>query len=146
MMMKTTLLVLGLGLGGLLGACADDGGSGGAGSGNDTLPKRGERTTDPTIVSATARCSCGGEVCTGSDPQNAYIHVSVAGSDPSGHLGTCAGTLDAVMDQGSYDGGSCGLYFKTACTVGKPVTVGLTVANETGGVTTASVKLTVAAN
>jgi hypothetical protein len=144
-MMKTTLMALGLGL--VLAACADDGGTG-AGSGNDTLPKRGELATDPTIVSATARCSCGGEICSGGDPGTSHVRVRVDGSDPNGvmNLGTCAGTLGDVMDQGSYTSSVCTLYFKTpaACVVGSVHTVGLTVSNDTGGVTTASVKLTVA--
>jgi hypothetical protein len=147
-MMKTTLLVLGLGM--VLVACADDGGTG-AGSGNDTLPKRGELATDPTIVSATARCSCGGEICSGGDPGTSHVRVRVDGSDPDGvsNLGSCAGTLGGVMDQGSYEGGSaCTLYFKTPapCAAGGVHTVGITVSNDTGGVTTASVKLTVAAD
>ncbi|MBA3460223.1 MAG: hypothetical protein H0T46_09710 [Deltaproteobacteria bacterium] len=145
--MKTTLLALGLGV--ALAACADDGGSG-AGSGNDTLPKRGELASDPTIVSATARCSCGGEICSGGDPGNSHVRVRVDGSDPNGasNLGTCAGTLGDVMDQGSYSGSACTLYFKTpsACATGAVHTVGITVSNDTGGVTTASVKLTVAAD
>jgi hypothetical protein len=145
--MKTTLLVMGFGL--FLAACADDGGSMGPGDGDDTLPKRGELATDPTIVSATARCApCGGEICTGSDPANSHIRVRVDASDMggSGNLGTCAGTLAALSDQDSYDGGSCTLFFKTPCTAGSPVTVGLTVSNDKGGVTTASVKLTVVAD
>lgn len=147
-MTKTTLLAMGFGL--VLAACADDGGTG-AGSGNDTLPKRGELASDPTIVSATARCSCGGEICSGGDPGTSHVRVRVDGSDPNGasNLGTCAATLGDVMDQGSYDGSSaCTLYFKTpaACAAGAVHTVGITVSNDTGGVTTASVKLTVAAD
>jgi len=89
-------------------------------------------------------------VCSGGDPQNGYYSVRVDGSDPKGqsNLASCAGTLDATSDQGTYgDGTDCYLYFKaaTTCTVGGAVTVGLTVANGTGGVTTASVKLTVSA-
>lgn len=144
--MKTTLLVMGLGL--VLAACADDGG-GGAGDGNDTLPKKGEVATDPTIVSATARCApCGGEICSGSDPANSHVRVRVDASDMGGasNLGTCAGTMAALSDQDTYDGGSCNLFFKTPCTAGSPVTVGLTVSNDKGGVTTASVKLTIVAD
>jgi hypothetical protein len=146
-MIKTTLLALGLGM--VLVACADDGG-GGAGSGNDTLPKRGELASDPTIVSATARCSCGGEICSGGDPGTSHVRVRVDGSDPEGvmNLGTCAGTLGEVTDQGSYTSNVCTLYFKTPspCAAGGVHTVGITVSNDTGGVTTASVKLTVAAD
>jgi hypothetical protein len=145
--MKTTLLVVGLGL--VLAACADDGGSMGPGSGDDTLPKRGELATDPTIVSATARCSaCASEECFGSDPANSHIRVRVDASDMGGsaNLGSCAGTMAALSDQDSYEGGTCSLFFKTPCTAGSPVTVGLTVSNDKGGVTTASVKLTVVAD
>ena len=142
--MTKTLLVLGFGM--VLAACADDGGGNGAGSGNDSLPKRGEMAADPTIVSATARCSCGGEVCSSGDPANAYVSVRVDASDMAGaaNLGTCAGTMGAVSDQGSYEGSTCSLYLHTPCTAGSAVTVGLTVSNEKGGVTTASVKLNVA--
>lgn len=144
----TKLLVVTVGLGLALAACASDEGGGGVGNGGDTLPKRGEMATDPTIVSATARCSCGGEVCSGGDPQNGYVSVRVDGTDPKGqgNLATCAGTLAAVSDQGTYgEGNACSLYFKVAtpCAVGSSVTVGLTVANDSGGVTTASVKLAI---
>jgi hypothetical protein len=133
----------------LVGGCASDD-SGGAGDGDDTLPKRGELTTDPTIVSAVASCSCGGEICSGGDTTNAYVRVRVAASDPAGveNLGTCAGTLAGITDDDSYGGGSAGndcyLYFKTTCAANGVHTVALTVANATGGVTTASVKVTVA--
>ncbi len=131
----------------MVAACASD--DGGGGDGEDTLPKRGEMASDPTIVSATARCaSCGGEICTGSDPANSHVRVRVDASDPmgAGNLGTCAGTLGTISDQGTYsDGGgagSCTMWFKTACTPGGSVTVDLTVSNDKGGITTASVKLT----
>ena len=145
--MKTTLLVVGFGL--VLAACADDGGSMGPGGGGDTLPKRGELATDPTIVSATARCSaCASEECFGGDPVNSHIRVRVDASDMGGasNLGTCAGAMAALSDQDSYEGGSCNLFFKTPCAAGSAVTVGLTVSNDKGGVTTASVKLTIVAD
>jgi hypothetical protein len=132
-----------------LGGCTGDD-DGGGGGGGDTLPKRGERATDPTIVSAAASCAaCGGTICTGSDPANSHVRVRVDASDPMGaaNLGTCAGTLAGIMDQGAHgDGGgsSCYLHFKLACMPGQVHTVALTVSNATGGVTTASVKLTVA--
>lgn len=134
------LVVIGL----ALSACASDDGGGGAGAGNDTLPKRGEVSTDPTIVSATAYCSTGGD---GGSASDSYIEVKVAGSDPMGqpNLGTCAATIDSVTDQDSFgSSSSCYLYIKSACQVGQVHTVGLTISNDTGGVTTASVKLTIA--
>ena len=144
-----SLLVLCLGL--AAAACAsDDGGGGGGGTGEDTLPKRGELASDPTIVSAAARCSsCGFTDCLGSDPMNSHVRVRIDASDPMGasNLGSCAGTLGSITDQDTYgDGnsGGCAVYFQTPCTPGGSITVGLTVANDTGGVTTASVKLTVA--
>ncbi len=136
----------------LLGACASDD-SGGSGSGDDTLPKRGELATDPTIVSAAANCGCGGEICDGTPGSaNTHVRVRVAASDPMGvsNLGNCAGTLSGITDQDSYGDGSAGsdcyLYFQTptACAAGQVHTVALTVSNDTGGVTTASVKVTVA--
>jgi hypothetical protein len=146
-MIRKALLVIGLGF--ALVACASDD-DGGGGSGDDALPKRGERDTDPTIVSATARCSCGGEVCNAGDPGTSHVRVRVDASDPMGasNLGTCAGTLGGATDQDSYSDGNntgCYLYFKTAaaCAPGQVHTVALTVSNETAGVTTASVKLTV---
>lgn len=134
----------------LVCACASDE-DGGAGSGDDTLPKRGELATDPTIVSAVASCGCGGEICT-PDSANTHVRVRVAASDPMGvsNLGNCAGTLAGITDQDSYGDGSAGsdcyLYFQTptACAAGQVHTVALTVSNDMGGVTTASVKVTVA--
>lgn len=142
---KTTILMVCLGW--ALAGCADDGG-GGAGSGNDTLPKRGQVASDPTIVSATAQCSCGGNTCPGGDPRTSHVRVIVFGSDMAGasNLGSCAGTLLDVMAQGGYNGAAaCALYFKTPspCAVGSSHAVGITLSNDTGGVTTASVKLTV---
>jgi hypothetical protein len=131
-----------------VGACASDDG-GGAGDGDDTLPKRGELATDPTIVSAVANCSCGGEICSGGT-ENTHVRVRVAASDPEGvsNLGNCAGTLAGITDQDSYGDGSAGsdcyLYFKTACVANQSHTVALTVSNDTGGVTTASIKVTIA--
>ncbi len=134
----------------LLGACASDD-NGGAGSGEDTLPKRGELATDPTIVSAVASCSCSGEICDGTPgAETSHVRVRVAASDPMGvgNLGNCAGTLSGITDQDSYGDGSAGsdcyLYFQTTCMAGQVHTVALTVSNDTGGVTTASVKVTVA--
>lgn len=147
------LFIAGLGLG-LFGCASDDGG--GAGGGDDTLPKRGEMASDPTIVSATAKCStCDSEECIGlpdgPPPTNDYVRVHVNASDPMGdtNLGTCAGMLSNISDEDTYSDGSgsssaCNMFFKLACTAGQVHTVRITVANETGGVTTASVKLTVA--
>jgi hypothetical protein len=96
--MVKLLVLVGLGLG--MAACASDDG-GGAGSGNDTLPKRGEKATDPTIVGATAYCSkCGSQVCP-IDPANPeHLVVWVSGSDMGGaeNLGTCVGTLNVSAE------------------------------------------------
>lgn len=138
-MMRNAAFVLGL-AGGLL-ACSSDG----AGSGEDTLPKRGEMATDPTIVSAVARCSCGGLVCDVGSPQTSHISVRVNASDPMGsNLMSCAGMIGAASDQGGF-AGDCRLEIMAPapCALGQTHTVDLTVANATGGVTTASVNLTV---
>ncbi len=133
-------------LGVTLAACSSDAGGN---DGADTLPKRGEVATDPTIVSATARCaSCGGEICDGNSPPNSYVGVKVASSDPKGatNLGTCAGTLGNNSDQDTYGDGrnsGCELFFKLPCAPLQVHVVDLTVSNKTGGVTSASVKLTV---
>jgi hypothetical protein len=131
-------LVLGLALVG----CGEDGG---AGSGNDTLPKRGEMAADPTIVAATA--SCNGEiVLPGQPPGTPNLSVRVTASDPAGqdNLGNCIGETGASSDQGSFgsgSAGSCFLDFTVACKVGTSYVVDLTVSNAMGGVTTASVSL-----
>src|SRR5687768_15879219 len=92
------IVVLGL----ALAACASD--DGGAGEGDDALPKRGELATDPTIVSAIATCSCAGEYCSVGEPVNTHVRVRVAASDPmgAGNLGNCAGTMADTSDQDSY--------------------------------------------
>ncbi len=136
-------ILMGLGLFG----CASDDSSNGVGNGNDTLPKRGELASDPTIVSATARCSaCAYVDCFGSDPPSSHIRVRVDASDPMGasNLGTCAGALNMLSDQDGYDDGNeCNLFFKTPCMAGTLQTFGITVSNSTGGVTTASIALTI---
>lgn len=135
MMMNKGWSVMILGL--ALAACADDGGV--EGNGGDSLPKRGEMVTDPTIVSATARCTTGEGV--GSGPT---VEVHVAASDPAGkdNLGTCAGTTGAISDQDTFGESGCYVYLPQACVAGEVKVVGLTVSNDKGGVTTASVKLT----
>lgn len=141
-MANKALLVIGLGL--AFAGCTSDGDGDGGG---DVLPKRGELANDPTIVSAAARCSCGGEICSGGTPTNSHVRVRVDASDPMGatNLGSCAGTVSSASDQDSYDGAGCYLYFMStpACAIGQTLVVGLTVSNDTGGVTTASVQLTV---
>ncbi len=132
--MKSLLLVA------LLMACGSDGGE-------DALPKRGQRDTDPTIVSATARCSCGGEICSGGDPVTSHIRVRIDATDPmgAGHLGTCAATIGGITDQGSFgEDDSCYAYVETSCVLGETETVDVTISNESGGVTSASVSIVVA--
>ncbi len=146
------LIAIAMGCG--FAACTSD--SGGAGNGGDTLPKRGQLASDPTIVSATARCSPvqggggggGGTGGGGTSTTSTGFDLEIAGSDPQGaaNLGTCAATLGTVSDQQTFaTSGTCYLYLdtNTACTAGTTVTVGLTVGNKTAGVTTASVKLTI---
>ena len=137
--MKAALgLVLGLALVG----CSD----GGEGSGDDALPKRGENTSDPTIVAATATCSDGEISIPGQPPATPNLAVRVAASDAAGqeNLGNCIGETSTSSDQGSFGSGSAGtcyLEFSLACTVGKTYVVDLTVSNARGGVTTASVSV-----
>ena len=113
-------------------ACTGDG----AGDGDDVLPKRGELSTDPTIVSAVAHCT--------TDLNNgSIVSLRIDGSDPGGgtNLSTCAGSMGDLADQDSYNGGVCYVGFATTCTKGEAKIVDITVANKTGGVTTASIKL-----
>lgn len=125
-------------------ACASDGVAGGGGDGDDTLPKRGEMASDPTIVSATADC----HVANG-PTSPAAVEVNVDASDPMGqaNLGSCAAVIGDETDQGGFgEGDSCYLYFQNMmCTAGETILVDLTVSNQTGGVTTASVRLKLAA-
>jgi hypothetical protein len=132
-----------------LTACGSDD-NGPAGDGKDTLPKRGELSGDPTIVSATAQCSWGNDDVPAPGDLPKYIELKVAGSDPAGqpNLGTCSVTMNSVSDQDSFGTSSnCYMYLNkgSTCNAGEVATFGITVSNDTGGVTTASVKLTVAA-
>lgn len=112
-------------------ACSDGGGGGSV----DTLPKRGERATDPTIVSASA--SCEGEL------MFKGLVVVIDATDPTAaNLGTCAATADAIVAQGMFSmGGRCLAELSHDCAIGTDYVVDLTIANKTGGVTTASVKV-----
>jgi hypothetical protein len=115
-----------------LAGCA----SNGSASGEDVLPKRGERATDPTIVAATAHCY------PAADGQPAYLDVVIDASDPAGraNLGTCAATVDGMSDRDSFgDSESCYCHVVTPCSAGQTFTVDMTVSNSTGGITTASV-------
>jgi hypothetical protein len=117
-------------------ACTDGGSdNGGSGSGNDVLPKRGESTTDPTIVSASARCG-GGEF------SFKGLVIVIAATDAGGteNLGSCAVNLGGTTQQGTFEG-SCYVEASPTCTANTDYTVGITVSNNTGGITTASVKL-----
>ncbi|HTL37903.1 MAG TPA: hypothetical protein VL326_32450 [Kofleriaceae bacterium] len=119
-------------------ACATDD-SGGAGNGDDALPKRGALATDPTIVSATAEC----RVANGPTVPPA-LSIAVAASDPAGkaNLGTCAVTVASMTDQSGFgDLSSCYAFLGMDCTPGATYTLGITVSNDTGGVTTASVSV-----
>ena len=116
------------------------------GSGDDSLPKRGEMTNDPTIVAATASCVRDEISLPDQPPGTPNLLVRVAASDPAGqeNLGACIGETASSTDQGSFgsgSAGSCYLDFEVACTVGKTYVVDLTVSNATGGVTTASVSV-----
>jgi hypothetical protein len=111
------------------------GGGGGAESSVDTLPKRGERATDPTIVSATAGCT--------GDLMFKGLVVQIDASDPApSNLGSCAATFGADMGQGMFSAsGRCTVELTRDCGVGTDYVVDLTISNKTGGVTVASVKL-----
>jgi hypothetical protein len=103
--------------------------------GDDTLPKRGELATDPTIVGATAGCD--GEL------MFKGLVVYIAASDPMGvaNLGACVATIDDTTHQSSFDGSRCVIDLSPACTLGTEYAVDITASNRTGGVTTASVKV-----
>ena len=100
--------------------------------GNDVLPKRGERATDPTILSA--RATCEGTIGT---------HVTVEATDPGGvaNLGTCSISLGGATLEDTFDTGGCYLYFEHDCSAGAATVIDLTVSNDTGGFTTASVSV-----
>ena len=124
-------------------ACTSDGP---AGSGDDVLPKRGELTSDPTIVSARASCY-GGVVAPGGTPPPPELRIRIDGSDPTGKLGTCAITIGSITEQDDFDDGTCVVFFSSSdisCEAGTKQVVGITASNQTGGFTTASVTLTVA--
>jgi hypothetical protein len=111
--------------------CTDDS----KGSALDTLPKRGERATDPTIVSAVATCT--GEL------MFKGLVVLIDASDPaSANLGTCAATSDVTTAQGTFTtSGRCEVDLVRECVVGTDYVVDLTISNKTGGVTTATIKV-----
>jgi hypothetical protein len=121
------LLVLGLGV---ATACG-----GGADSSLDTLPKRGERATDPTIVSASAGCT--GEL------MFKGLVVRIDASDPApSNLGSCAVMNGEKMGQGIFiENVRCEVSFEQECVVDADYVVDLTVSNRTAGITVASVKL-----
>jgi hypothetical protein len=117
---------------GLIGCSGSDG----ADDGNDTLPKRGERTTDPTIVSATAACS--GEL------MYKGLLIRVDGTDAMGleNLSTCAATAESATSQGIFTSrGTCFMELTPTCAVGAAYQASLTIASKTGGVTTAAIVL-----
>jgi hypothetical protein len=120
-----------------LALCTVAGCSNGGGTDNslDALPKRGERTTDPTIVSATAGCS--GEL------MFKGLVIQVDASDPApSNLGSCAAMFGTDMGQGQFvASGRCIVELGPDCTVGTDYVVDLTIGNKTGGVTVATVKL-----
>jgi len=116
----------------LLGACA-----GNRDEGSDTLPKRGERMTDPTIVSAAASCESG-------EHATKDIGVSVNASDPGGemNLKSCAATIAGVTVESLIGEFGCHVLVARPCTPGQTFVIDLLVANDTGGFTEASVTLT----
>lgn len=126
--MKATCLVFCV----ALSAC---GGDDGTGDTDDTLPKRGERDTDPTIVAVTAGCEF----------TVSQLKISVSAADPAGvsNLASCAVMVANQGDANTdFDAGdsTCYLYLPGgSCTVGMTYKLDLTVSNKTAGVTTASV-------
>ena len=122
----------------LLG-CADDGRV--EGVGQDTLPKRGETQADPTILSATSHCSSG---------LGTYraVGVTISASDLRGNpnLGTCEGSLAGVSAAGEFgQNATCYVEIElpnTECIDGRAdFVVDLVVSNESGGFTTASLRV-----
>jgi hypothetical protein len=101
----------------------------------DPLPKRGERSTDPTIVTATAGCD--GEF------MFKGLVVYIAASDPMGvaNLGTCVASFEDNTHQSGFDGSRCVIDLAPECVPGTEYVVDITASNLTGGVTTASVKV-----
>jgi hypothetical protein len=125
------MLVLGLSVAAACGGNGDGGGD----SSLDTLPKRGERATDPTIVSAAARCS--GEL------MFKGLVVQIDASDPApSNLGSCAVMNGDKMGQGIFSQNvRCAVSFAQDCVVDADYVVDLTVSNKSAGITVASVKL-----
>jgi hypothetical protein len=117
-----------------LAACSSSGG--GTNGDLDVLPKRGERASDPTIVSATAGCS--------GDLMFKGLVIQIDASDPApSNLGSCAAMFGMTMGQGQFSGGGgrCIVELGPDCTVGTDYVVDLTIGNKTAGVTVATVKL-----
>jgi len=118
------------------------GSDGNGGDGDDSLPKRGERDTDPTIVSATMDC-----IIDGTGTALTVAEIRVAASDPMGmaNLGTATVTLEGMtdVDSGFSSGSANTSYheFTFNCARGTTYTVDIIVSNNTGGVTTASTKI-----
>ncbi len=117
-------------------ACDD----GGTTPGRDALPKRGERATDPTVITITATCWL-----SVSPPP---VVIEILGSDPMGdlNLGTCQVTLDGRVEDGQFgdasDDATCAASFATnGCAGGASHVVDVLVSNKTGGFTQASVAL-----
>jgi len=110
----------------LVGCGGDDTPLGGA----DMLPKRGERASDPTIVSATAECNGARDT-----------DVLVGASDPMGeaNLGTCSVTIGTRTEQGAFYEGFCDVTIDDTNCMPGPVVISMTVGNKTGGFTMASV-------
>jgi hypothetical protein len=120
-------------LGVALAACGS--GTGKDTDADDTLPKRGELSTDPTIVAATALCE--GEL------MFKGLTVIISASDPMGaaNLGACAATNEDTTHQSIFEGSRCVVDLTPTCVVGTEYAVDITVSNLTAGVTTASVKV-----
>ncbi|HEY5926366.1 MAG TPA: hypothetical protein VIV11_31990 [Kofleriaceae bacterium] len=117
----------------LASACASD-----RGEGEDTLPKRGERANDPTIVSASAHCvALTGVALT--------LRVRIGASDPGGmtNLGACAATFAGNTVESLFlQPPSCEVDVERSCTSGETFVVEVMATNQTGGFTSASVTLT----
>ena len=110
-------------------------------AGRDTLPKRGETQADPTILSATSQCISG---------LGTYraVGVTISASDLRGNpnLGTCERTLAGVSASGEFNqNATCYVEIElqsTECFDGRAdFVVDLVVSNESGGFTTASLRV-----
>lgn len=132
-MHPATTAVLGLAL---LGCPADRE----AGGGQDILPKRGATGSDPTILAAAPSCIVG---------LGTYraLAIAISASDLRGNvnLGTCQAMFAGEIATGEFNTSNATCYVEVElagdCVEGTSYIVDLMVANESGGFTTASLRV-----